>query len=59
MKCSKWGIFVPSYVFTENRNFWLRLSEIYWVAIMFTGYPFFSLCEWIHWEIYGKGPRKK
>ena len=42
-----------------NAKFTEKLTEIFWVAILHIGFPIFSIFEWMHWEIYGRGPRKQ
>ena len=42
----------------ENASFPERLTEIFWITIMYIGFPIFNIFEWIHWEIHGKGPKK-
>jgi hypothetical protein len=59
MKTTSWTDLMPFYILGTNQSVATRCSELYWVAIMFIGYPLFAICEWIHWEIYGIGPRKK
>lgn len=59
MRTTSWTDIMPFYILGANKSLLTKTSEIYWVAIMFIGYPFFCLSEWIHWEIYGKGPRRK
>lgn len=53
------GDFMPIYVLEEKSGLLGRFVELYWLTIMFIGYPFFAIFEWIHWEIYGNGPRRK
>lgn len=53
------GDFMPIYVLDDEAGFFGRLTEIYWFTIMFVGYPILAITEWVHWEIYGKGPRRK
>jgi hypothetical protein len=36
-----------------------KIVEIFWITILHIGYPFFTIFEYLHWEIYGKGPTKK
>lgn len=36
-----------------------RLNEIFWITILYIGYPIFNIIEWMHWEIHGHGPRKE
>jgi len=43
----------------NNATFLERLTEIFWIAIMYIGFPLFSIVEWIRWEIYGHGPKKE
>jgi hypothetical protein len=40
-------------------SFMEKVIEIFWIAILHIGFPIFSIFEWMHWEIYGHGPRKE
>jgi hypothetical protein len=53
------GDYMPIYVLDEKKSFCGRFVDLYWITIMFIGYPVFLIFEWIFWEINGKGPVKK
>lgn len=53
------GDCMPIYVLDEKKSFWARFIDLYWIGIMFIGYPIFLIFEWIFWEVYGTGPRRK
>lgn len=33
-------------------------ADFFWFTVMYIGLPIMTIFEWIHWELYGKGPRK-
>ena len=33
--------------------------ELFWATVMFVFLPISNIMEWIHWELYGKGPRNE
>ena len=41
-----------------DATLWKRTVELFWICILFMGYPAFMMIEWLFWEIYGKGPRR-
>lgn len=53
------GDIMPIYALDEDCGFFGKVTELFWLTIMFMGFPIFNIFEWIHWEIYGEGPRKK
>jgi hypothetical protein len=53
------GLTMPLYYHDKTLTFWQLCWEYWWYMIMFLGFPIISIIEWIHWEIYGKGVRKK
>jgi hypothetical protein len=44
--------------YMQHANLKELLVETFWIMIMYMGFPILSIFEWLHWEIYGKGPRK-
>lgn len=53
------GFDMPIYVLDDKSGFWMRTVELFWLTIMFMGWPIFDIINWLHWEIYGQGPRRK
>lgn len=49
---------LPIFVLNEQQGLKGRLVDIYWLIIMFVGYPLYWIIEWVHWETFGKGPRR-
>jgi hypothetical protein len=49
---------LPIYALDSEKGFWPSCVDYYWIAVMFIGYPFFLMIEWIYWEIKGEGPKK-
>lgn len=47
------------YYIDANATVREKIVDLFWIAIMFIGFPFINIVEWIHWEIYGHGPRKQ
>ena len=43
----------------KNASFFQGLTGIFWFAMLYIGFPISSILQWLHWEINGKGPRKK
>lgn len=43
----------------KNASTMQKIIEIFWIVILNLGYPIFIIFEWLHWEMYGKGPTKK
>lgn len=50
---------MPIYVLEKNSGILKQTIDLYWLCIMFLGYPIVAIFEWIHWEIYGSGPKRK
>ncbi len=53
-----WGVEMPIYYIDEDANIFERITEIFWIGIMYIGLPVLNIIEWINWEIKGVGPRK-
>jgi len=53
------GLGMTIHYMDPEASFTQKIIEIFWIGVLHIGYPIFSIFEWMHWEIYGKGPRKE
>lgn len=58
MYTTNWSDFMPIYAVDEKKGFFGKCAELHWLTVMFLGYPIFVIYEWIHWEMYGSGPKR-
>ena len=53
------GLGMTIHYMDPEAGFKEKLIEIFWIGVLHIGFPIFNIFEWMHWEIYGKGPRKE
>jgi hypothetical protein len=53
-----WGFNMSIYYRKDDATWLEQGAEFFWFTIMYIGFPVITILEWLHWEMYGKGPRK-